>query len=185
MQGVVDVMKVKVRLVVSLFALLLIGLGGVTLAIALGWMVPIDQFMAALEQVQGRWLVGLVGAILILLGLVFFFDNLKSGPAPAGVIQELKLGRVVTTVGALESVVHKAVRQVRGVREVKPLIQVGAAGLIVTLRVVLSPDVKVKEIAEQIQENVKVQVNETVGTEVLEVRVKVDNIGYNTAARVE
>jgi len=95
------------------------------------------------------------------------------------------LGRVVTTVQALESVVHRAVRQVRGVREVKPLIRVEAAGLIVVVRVVLSPEVKVPEIAEQIQQNVKTQINDTIGTEVVEVRVKVDNIGYDAAARVE
>jgi uncharacterized alkaline shock family protein YloU len=101
------------------------------------------------------------------------------------VVRELKLGRVVTTVQALESVVHKAVRQVRGVREVKPLIRIDGAGLTVILNIVLSSDVKVSEIAEQIQENVKNQVNETVGVEVLEVRVKIDNIGYDATARVE
>ena len=178
-------MKVKTRLLVSFLALLLIGLGLVALAISLGWMVPIEQLLNVLNQVQGRWLVGLAGAVLLLFGLILFFDNFRAAPVPQGVIRELKLGRVVTTVQALESVVHRAVRQVRGVREVKPLIRVEAAGLIVVVRVVLSPDVKVTEIAEQIQQNIKTQVNEIIGTEVVEVRVKVDNIGYDAAARVE
>ncbi|NLC06909.1 MAG: alkaline shock response membrane anchor protein AmaP [Syntrophomonadaceae bacterium] len=178
-------MKVKARLLVSLLSLLLTGLGVLAIAISLGWMVPIDQLLSVLNQTQGKWLVGLVGAVLLLLGLILFFDSFKTAPVPQGVIRELKLGRVVTTVQALESVVHRAVRQVRGVREVKPLIRVEAAGLIVVVRVVLSPEVKVPEIAEQIQQNVKTQINDTIGTEVVEVRVKVDNIGYDAAARVE
>ena len=178
-------MKVKARLLVSLLSLLLTGLGVLAIAISLGWMVPIDQLLSVLNQTQGKWLVGLVGVVLLLLGLILFFDNFRTAPVPQGVIRELKLGRVVTTVQALESVVHRAVRQVRGVRKVKPLIRVEAAGLIVVVRVVLSPEVKVPEIAEQIQQNVKTQINDTIGTEVVEVRVKVDNIGYDAAARVE
>jgi uncharacterized alkaline shock family protein YloU len=178
-------MKLKAKLVLLLFSLLLFGLGVLVLGLALGWSLPLDQLVTTLNQVRGRWLVGLSGAILIFLGLVLFFDNMKASPAPEGVVRELKLGRVVTTVQALESVVHKAVRQVRGVREVKPLIRIDGAGLTVILNIVLSSDVKVSEIAEQIQENVKNQVNETVGVEVLEVRVKIDNIGYDATARVE
>jgi len=178
-------MKLKAKVGLLLFALFLMGLGIVFLGLALGWRLPIDQLLATLSQVKGRWLVGLSGAILIFLGIVVFFDNLKSASTPEGVIQELKLGRVVTTVQALESVVHKAVRQVRGVKEVKPIIRVDAAGLTVILNLVLVPDMKVSEIAQQVQENVKNQVSEIVGVEVLEVRIRVDNIGYDLNARVE
>jgi uncharacterized alkaline shock family protein YloU len=111
---------------------------------------------------------------------------MKSAPTTTeGVTQELKLGRVITTVQALESVVHKAVRQVRGVREVKPVIRIDTAGLVIILNLVLVPEVKISEIAEQIQENVKNQINQTVGIEVLEVRIRVENIGYDANARVE
>ncbi|NLK52681.1 MAG: alkaline shock response membrane anchor protein AmaP [Syntrophomonadaceae bacterium] len=178
-------MKLRSRLIILLFSLLLIGLGGVVAALALGWRLPLDQLMYALNILEGRWLLGLVGTILVLIGLLVFFDGLKPAPSTEGVIQELQLGRVVTTNQALESVVHKAVRQIRGVREVKPLIRVDTAGLTVLLRVVLSPEVKVPEIAQQIQESVRAQIRETIGAEVLEVRIKVDNIGFDPVARVE
>lgn len=179
-------MKFKAKFELFLFSLLLFGLGILLLGLALGWMVPVDQLLAALGQVQGKFSIGLAGAVLIFLGLISLFDNLKSAPVNTeGVTQDLKLGRVITTAQALESVVHKAVRQIRGVREVKPVIRVDAAGLSVILNLVLAPEVKISEIAEQIQENVKSQINQIVGIEVLEVRIRVENIGYDAKARVE
>jgi len=179
-------MKFLAKFELFLFSLLLLGIGILLLGFALGWMLPLDQLIATLRQAQGKWLIGLAGAVLVFLGLISFFDNLKSAPTTTeGVTQELKLGRVITTVQALESVVHKAVRQVRGVREVKPVIRVDAAGLVIILNLVLAPEVKISEIAEQIQENVKNQINQIVGIEVLEVRIRVENIGYDANARVE
>lgn len=183
-QGVEKV-KLRSKIVILLFAFLLIILGVTTLALVFGWSDPIEYLVETLNTEEGRWLVGLAGGVLILLGLVLIPSSLGSKTASEGVVQELQMGRVVTTIPALEGVVHRAVRQVRGVKEVKPVIRINTEGVTVLLRVVLSPEIKVTDIAREIQENVKEQISETVGIQVLEIQIKVDKIGYNGPARVE
>lgn len=179
-------MQTKAKVMAAFYSLAFIALGALIVAMALGWTALLDQFHSALNDPAGRWLVGLAGSLIILIALLIMYNSLKSSaPAEPGVVQELMLGRVVTTTAAIESVVRRAVRQVRGVREVRPDIIHTQEGLDISLSVVLTPDVRVLEVTPQIQESVKNQISDIIGVNVLEIKIRVDNIGYDAKARVE
>jgi uncharacterized alkaline shock family protein YloU len=180
-------LQAKAKVIVSFYSLAFLALGGIIFAMAIGWTPAIDYLNTSLSEQNGRIVFGIIGCAIILVAMVLFFSGLK-GQAVAsehGVTQELKLGRVVTTTNAIESVVRRAVRQVRGVREVRPLISVTPMGLSLTLNIILSPDIKVPEVSPQIQENVKQQLFDIVGVDVLEIKIRVENIGYDPNSRVE
>lgn len=178
-------MKIKDRIMVALSSLLLVALATVVILQILGWTIPFDYLTATFADPSGRWVAGLVSGAVLVIGVFLFFDNLRvSSPAEA-IVHETAMGQVRTSIVALENVVRKAVRQVRGVREVRPLVRPMADGVSVLLRVVLIPEVNVPEVAEQIQANVRKSMLEIVGTEVLEIKVLVDNITYDANARVE
>lgn len=178
-------MRMKGRILLGFYSLLFIAAGAVILAGVVTW----PQLAAELERVfstaESRWIAGLIGALFILIGLVGFWDSVRSAPVEEGVVQEMNLGRVTTTNAALENVVRRAVRQIRGVREVRPVIRPLPGGVDVFLRLILLPEVKVPEVAAEVQEAVKEQIRATVGVEVTEVRIRVDNITYDPTARVE
>lgn len=179
-------MQTKAKVMAAIYSLVFIALGALIVATALGWTVLLDQFQTTLNDPAGRWIVGLVGCLVILIALLIMYFSLKSdAPAEPGVIQELRLGRVVTTTAAIESVVRRAVRQIRGVKEVRPDIFVNPEGLNISLSVVLTPDVRVLEVTPQIQESVKDQISDIIGVNVPEVKIRVENIGYDAKARVE
>ncbi|NPV90390.1 MAG: alkaline shock response membrane anchor protein AmaP [Firmicutes bacterium] len=180
-------MQAKAKIIVVIYSLAFLALGAVVFAMAIGWTPAIDTLNTALSEQSGKIVVGLAGCAVILISMVLLFSGLKGKEERQenGVIQELKLGRVVTTTTAIDSVVRRAVRQVRGVREVRPLINITPNGLSLVLNIILSPDVKVPEVSPQIQENVRQQLFDIIGIDVLEIRIRVENIGYDPNSRVE
>lgn len=178
-------MRVKGRILLGFYSLLFIAAGAAVLAAVFTWPQlagEIERFFSAAEN---KWIAGLAGALFILVGLIGFWESVRSAPVEEGVVQELALGRVTTTNTALENVVRRAVRQIRGVREVRPVIRPLPGGLNVFLRLVLLPEVRVPEVAAEVQEAVKEQIRSTVGVEVAEVKIQIENITYDPAARVE
>ncbi|NPV26216.1 MAG: alkaline shock response membrane anchor protein AmaP [Firmicutes bacterium] len=178
-------MKLRDRIVVALCSILLIAAAGVVILQIFGWIFPLEYLLTTVADPNGRWVAGLVSGAILLIGLILFFDSLRYSEPVEAIVHETAMGQVRTSITALENVVRKAVRQVRGVREVKPLVRPLEHGVAVLLRVILIPEVNVPEVAEQIQNNVRKYLREIVGTEVLEIKVLVDNITYDVNARVE
>jgi len=179
-------MASKSKLIFIIYSILFILLGFWLVSAGLNWTQTISQVNSLLYHPGGRWLTSLAGALIIMVTVILMYSGLKTTREMSnGVTHELQNGRLTTTLTAIESVVRRAVRQVKGVREVRPVIQTENNTVNILLHVVLNPDVKVMDIGPQIQQNIRKQLTETLGIEVSGIEIKVDNVGFETQGRVE
>jgi len=169
--------------IIALYNLLLIGLSAIIIALALGFTEPLQWINQVLGTVQNRILGGSVGIILALLGFILLIRLFSSKKDPEVVVHDSIAGKVVMTVPAIKQIVLKAVKQVEGVREIKPEVTYGKNGVVVSLNLMVNPDYKIPEMTAQIQEKVSTLLEEVGGLKVAEVRIKVDDFAAKPAVR--
>jgi uncharacterized alkaline shock family protein YloU len=141
-----------------------------------GWVEPHRWIEDLLGSFNGRLVVLFVGAAFFAVSvrLIIFAFTRRGGGQP--VIHETALGDVRISLDAVENLVRKVARGVKGVREIKAVVANGPSGLTADLRAVVSPEVSIPEVAEEIQSSVKQYVRRVVGAELYLVRIEVDNI---------
>ncbi|GEA15957.1 hypothetical protein E308F_22010 [Moorella sp. E308F] len=175
------------RAILALFALLVAALSLVTLAVIAGWTVPLDLFELSLLRTDYRFIAGLIAAVFFLLALRFFLASVRPAAAKEeqAVIKSTDLGTASIALPALENLVNRAARQVKGVREVRPTLRVLPEGLAVKLNITVSPDRNLPELAAALQQQVYEYIVATAGLEVPEVQVRVNGIYQEGLRRVE
>ncbi|CEP66072.1 Alkaline shock protein Asp23 [Moorella glycerini] len=180
-------MSMLERAILALFALLVAALSVAALAVIAGWTVPLDLFELSLLRPDYRLIAGLVAAVLFLLALRFFLASVRPAAAreEQAVIKSADLGTASIALPALENLVTRAARQVKGVREVRPILRVLPEGLAVKLNITVSPDRNLPELTAALQEKVHEYIVATAGLEVLEVQVRVNGIYQEGLRRVE
>lgn len=148
----------------------------VVTAIAEDWVQPHRWLADALSSTRGRWTVGLIGAVFFAASvqLIVVAFARRGGGQP--VIHESSLGEVHISLDAVESLVKKVARSVKGVREIKAVITHSKEGLSAQLRGTISPEVSIPEVSEEIQTSVRQYVKRVVGVEMSEIRIEVENI---------
>lgn len=164
------------RIILTLYTFSLAIISFFSILMAFGWKTPLNLIGASLEEPNGRLLIGIIGFAFFLVSIrliMFAFHRRGSGQA---LVHEAALGEIRISLDAVENLVHKVARQVKGVRDIKASVTSGQAGLLVSLRGVVSPDVSIPAVSEEIQSSIKSYVRSVVGAEVAEVRVFVENI---------
>jgi len=169
--------------IMALYNLLLIGLSAIIIALALGNTEPLQWINQIFGTVQNRILSGSVGIILALVGIILLVRLFSSEQETEIVVQDSIAGKVVMTVPAIKQIVLKAVKQVEGVREIKPEVANGRNGVVVSLTLMVNPDYKIPEMTAQVQEKVAKLLEEVGGLKVAEVRIKVDDFAAKPAVR--
>ena len=169
--------------IMTLYNLLLIGLSAVIIALALGHTEPLHWINQAFGTVQNRILGGTVGIILALVGVILLVRLFSSPEENEIVVQDSISGKVVMTVPAVKQIVLKAVKQVEGVREIKPEVTNGKNGVVVSLTLMVNPEYKIPEMTAAVQEKVAKLLEEVGGLKVAEVRIKVDDFAAKPAVR--
>lgn len=168
-------MSVAWKSLLALYNLLLIAFSIVLAAVALGDLSPIQWVNQALAIPQNRWIVGAVGIVLALLGVILMIKLFQREKTTEIVVKDNVGGKVIITIPAIKQIILKAVKQVEGVREIKPEIKNGIDGVIVTLTLLVNPDYKVPEMTAAIQDKVRALLEEVGGVQVAEVRIRVDD----------
>ncbi len=164
------------RIILFLSTATLVFLSGTLLTVAAGWSVPINYLRANLYAPGGRLGLGLTGAVFLLVSLrVLYLALHRSGPN-AVLVQEGKLGEVSVSLGAIANLVRKVAANTRGVREVKADVRLTAEGVRASLRVVVSPEVCIPDLATELQTTVEERIRDVVGIGVEKVRIIVENI---------
>lgn len=161
--------------VLVLYNCFILFLAGVAVTAAAGRDEPLAAIQAALSTPPNRLLVGAVAILLIALTLGVFFTMLKQEPRSNAVtVKTTSAGEIAITVPAVKVLIMKAVRQVEGVREVKPSVYEGNDGLLVKLHMMINPELNVPELSQNVQNAVKQFLQDIGGLQVAEVRVLVD-----------
>ena len=178
--GIID------RIILSLYTLLLafLSLGVILLSLRL---ISLDLLGTSLHYVYGQWEAGLLGAVFFLISIRLMIAGLRSRHDKDTIVHHNDLGDVHITLSAVENLIEKTARHTRGVRGVKPSAKREAQQLQVGIRAIVSPESNVPAVSTEIQRRVYDHIKNTVGIELVDVRVLVEDISndFKIKQRVE
>lgn len=178
-------MSLADRVFLTLYSLCLAVVSLLVVAVASGWEGPVAGLQAGLADPGRRWVMGALGVIFFAFSVRFLTLGVRRQRGSRSVVHETTMGEVSVSLGAIENLVRRVARQCTGVRDVRGWVRYGAAGLSVHLRLVVSPDVSIPKVSEEVQKAVAQYVRDVVGVGVSEVQVMVENISTEPRRRVE
>ncbi|HCF48705.1 MAG TPA: alkaline shock response membrane anchor protein AmaP [Syntrophomonas sp.] len=170
-------MSATLRLVLFLYNLLLLALSGIFLAAAINRPEPLAYLQLALATPENRLIFGIAALLLLGATLVVFVHLFKKEPRLEQVVVKQGLqGEIAITVPAIKVLIMKAIKQIEGVRDIRPHVAQSAEGLVIKLHMAINPELSVPELSQQIQSTVKQYLQDIGGLEVAEIRILVDDI---------
>ncbi|MGE4271601.1 MAG: alkaline shock response membrane anchor protein AmaP [Desulfitobacterium sp.] len=166
---------------------LLVVIGVYILALSTGWSLPYDIFMDGMIWLRSNTWEGLIVAtFIIILGILPFLRPRRKIPDHTFRTVS-QLGEVRITVDALGDIIVRSALNKNGVRLVKPLIKQREDGLEIFLDCQFNPEAAIPEVSEQLQAQVKEDIERYTGIKVAEVKVlvrRMDADPSNRPARV-
>lgn len=173
------------RILLMLYTLSLTVLSAVFVAVASGWRFPLEYIRTSLENPSGRWAVAGISLLFFIASVRFIIYVFTPGRSRRAVVHETEMGEVHIALDAIENLVKRATRQVRGVRGVRAKVATREGGLAIYLRVVVSPDVSIPEASEEIRSTLRTYVKNVVGVPVLDIPIEVNDISADTRRRAD
>lgn len=169
-------MRVIDRIILSIYMFLLAFLSFAVILLSLG-LIPLEWAWTCFVYVSGQWETALVGAVFFLVSIRLLLAGARSRKAKDAIVHHNEMGQVHISLGAVENLVAKGVRHIRGVRGVKVNVSLNAEGVIVRMKATVSPESHVPTVAGEIQTRIHEYIRNTVGVELADVQVVVENIG--------
>jgi hypothetical protein len=174
------------RLLSAVFAIIAIVFAGIVLALALGWAIPQAYLLSFLTVADNRWIIGAISALVIVLALYLIISAGKSTHHHRELtIQDTSYGRVDISVPALEDMIRRASRQVREIREIRPLLHYENGAVAVDLRLNVSPEANLPAVSHEVQAAVQQYLEEKAGIQVRQVQVLIEGVSFESRTRVE
>lgn len=166
-------MPVIWRLVLTIYNLILLLVAAAAVAISLGASEPLQYINLLAVSPENRIICGTVGIVVFFLALVFLYLGLRKGSSEDGILVDKGiLGEVFISIDAIKLIIMKAVRQIDGIKEIRPLVRKGPAGLSVTLEMMINPAVSVPELSSATQKIVKEYLENIGGLQIAEIKVQ-------------
>lgn len=180
------------RFILTIYSFALIVLSCIMIVATSGWFAP-EVFRPYIDQMlAGTNLAYLIVAILFLIvSLRFFFSSFRSRKPKAdrGIRQRTDLGEINITIPTIQAIAERAARQVKGIRDLKTAVKVLDSGTMISLRVSVDGETPFPELTNQLQSEVKEQVERITGLLITEVAVVVTEVvqqeNYAVRKRVE
>ncbi|HHY46462.1 MAG TPA: alkaline shock response membrane anchor protein AmaP [Firmicutes bacterium] len=148
----------------------------------------LEWMLRSVEQAALQFSPPAIAVAILLFVLGFMLLRLGAGPRRGNraIVRETSLGEVRISLVAIENLVRRVARQVRGVKEVDTLVEIGDDGIRASLSIMVAPDINIPEICDELQARVEQYVRDTVGVDTLKTRINVRNIsGTEQRSRVE
>lgn len=179
-------MRLLENVILKLYTLVFSALMIILTLITLGWTEPLLFFQIVLQDVSQRWMWGLGGAVLALIGLFSLFNISKSHkPMKHTVIKSTQLGDIYISIDAIEELVAKSAIKILGVREIKPIIKPTEQGIAVLIKGQVNTEESIPEISTQLQNTVRESLETIAGISVVEVKIQIEGIAKESRGRVE
>lgn len=178
--GIID------RIILSIYTFFLAFLSVSVILLALR-LIPLELAWTSLTYVYGQWEASLVGAVFFLISIRLLLAGLRSRKVKNTIVHHNTMGDVHISLTAVENLVEKVARNVRGVRGAKVDVTMTQESIIVRMKVKISPESHVPTVAAEIQNRVYEYAKNTVGIELADVEVMVETISndFKTKQRVE
>ncbi len=169
-------MPVMSRMVLFVYNLIMLALAGCVIALSLGWSQPLTYLTGATASLENRMILGAVGIILGIIALFMLFWGLMPAKRTDSVVVSTgAAGEVSLSVAAVKAIIMKAVKQVDGIKELRPEVGSSTQGVTVKLHTMISPDQSVPDTAQSLQKVVADNLEELGGLKVAQIRVLVDD----------
>ena len=174
--GIID------RIILSIYTLLLafLSIGVILLSLRL---ISLELVWTGISHISGQWEAGLVGAVFLLISIRLLLAGMRSRRVKDTIVHHNEMGDVHISLEAIKNLVEKTARHTRGVRGVKVRINLINQGLKVSLKAVVSPEVHVPSVSAELQERVHEYIKSTVGIDLVDVEVLVENISNDFKAK--
>lgn len=174
--GIID------RIILSIYTFLLAFLSFAVILLSLR-LIPLEWAGTSLAHVYGQWEAALVGAVFFLVSIRLLLAGLRSRKVKDTIVHHNDMGDVHISLDAVENLVEKVVRHMRGVRGIKVKVALAAQGITVRIKAVVSPESHVPTVAAEIQNRVHEYIKNTVGIDLADVQVMVENISNDFKAK--
>lgn len=169
-------MGIADRIILTLYTIALTLFSLLAVAVAFGWSRPLDTVLAALQASSGRAAVASVGAIFFLSSVRLLILAFRRRQPGQQVVHETELGEVRISLDAVENLMQRVARQVKGVRDVRPAVRLSPEGVEARLRVWVAPDISIPDVARELQDELRRSVQNVVGVELAALDVHVENV---------
>ena len=129
----------------------------------------------------------IIAFIFFVLSFTFLLSGFKSNKDKKAVSKYTNIGEIRISLNSIENIALNVSKKFNGVRDTKANVLKKDENVLITIRVVVMPDINIPALAEDMQSIVKKSVEESSGIAVEEVRVLVDGIfsGTGYKPRVE
>jgi uncharacterized alkaline shock family protein YloU len=169
-------MPVIGRLVLLVYNLLMLIIAGAVITVSLGWVDPLVYYNIAVSTSENMFIMGTVGVIIGVIALAMLVWGLKpSNRTDAVQVDKGMSGEISISIAAIKVIIMKAVKQVEGVKEIRPDVKNTPSGVIIKLHIMINPEHTVPELAQSLQKAVRDDLEKIGGLQVAEIKVLVDD----------
>lgn len=161
-------MKIFTKFGIAFYTFILSVVGALLIAYALK-LLPLELVNTWLSFVQDnsqtRIILGLIGALLILVSFSFAQLILGTLEREKTIAFTNPAGRVTIALSAVESLIVRLLRVIPEIKEARPDVIAGKKGIEIDLRLILRSEVNLPNLTLQLQEMIKNKVQEMLGIE--------------------
>ncbi len=174
-------MKFLDKLVLKIFSLIILVLA-VGLILVVTGIVPmtmIEEYVELLINYENgiKIVIGVLGILMLLAIKGMFFTSKPENNGKDGIVLENTNGKLVISKESLENLIASVIKDIPGADTVSSkTILDRDKNLIVYVTAVVSKDVMIKDISNELQEKIKTAMKRTADLDVKEVNIKIKNI---------
>ncbi len=179
-------MNIKSRLIMGVLGLILAAAGVFLLGVF--WEL-FNVSGTGLEGLAGVRDTAIAGIIVFLLGIVLLLLSFSGAGKQAqekskarSIVQYSETGEIRISLVAIENMVLRVSRQVKGIRETVTRVDYNDQGLLLYVKVKVIPDMQIPQLVSELQKNIKDYIEDMTGTSVAEVKVMVEDIASEQIA---
>ena len=174
-------MKFLDKLVLKIFSLIILVLA-VGLILVVTGIIPMEMIQEYFDMLINyengiKIAIGVLGVLMLLAIKGIFFTSKPENNGKDGIILENTNGKLVISKESLENLIASVIKDIPGADTVSSkTILDRDKNLIVYVTAVVSKDVMIKDISNELQEKIKTAMKRTADLDVKEVNIKIKNI---------
>lgn len=142
---------------------------GVSLILfALGRLEPqalVDALVLMQGTLSSRWIVGISGMLLILIGFSFAQAILGRFQRERTIAFNTSAGEVTIALSAVEDLIKRIAQEIPEIRELRPTVIASKKGITVDLRVILRSEANIPDLTARLQDVTRSKMQEVLGIE--------------------
>ncbi|MEK3881548.1 alkaline shock response membrane anchor protein AmaP [Paenibacillus sp. PL2-23] len=173
-------MRVVDKLLLFLYSIVIGVISVILVCLGFNWL-RIEMAADALREIYQRdavsITVGVIGIVLFLMSLRFFYVSLARGAANSQSIdQRTEFGDIRISMETIENLALKAAAKGKGIKDLRARVRASDEGLEIILRAVIDGEHAIPALTEEIQRVVKTHIEDITGIPVMNVAVFVANV---------